>query len=110
MSIQAKSACRSGTAIMALALAWFAHPAEAANAERMLGGAKGSVTSDTGQALEGMMVQLVSQKNGMRTTVYTNVDGHYEFPRLDPGMYTLRIAQPREFQPWVKKDVAINGS
>jgi hypothetical protein len=25
-------------------------------------------------------------------------------------MYTLRIAQPREFQPFVKKDVAINGS
>src|SRR5678809_729265 len=46
----------------------------------------------------------------LMTAVYTNVDGKYEFPRLKPGMYTLRIAQPREFQPFVKKDVAINGS
>jgi len=84
--------------------------AHAANAERLLGGAKGNVATDSGQPLEGMMVQLVSQKNNMRTTVYTNVDGKYEFPRLEPGMYTLRIAQPREFQPFVKKDVAINGS
>ena len=45
------------------------------------------------------MVQLIAQKNAIRTTVYTNADGHYEFPKLDAGTYTLRIAQPREFIP-----------
>ena len=61
--------------------------------------------TDAGIPLEGMMVQLISGKNGMRTTVFSDSDGHYEFPKLEPGKYTLRIAQPREFQPFVKKDV-----
>jgi streptogramin lyase len=100
---------RLALAVCGLVLA-VAPSAHAANTERLLGGAKGSVTTDSGRPLEGMMVQLISQKSNMRTTVYTNVDGHYEFPKLDPGMYTLRIAQPREFQPFVKKDVAVNGS
>ena len=55
------------------------------------------------------MVQLIAKKSAIRTTVYTDADGRYEFPKLDAGAYTLRIAQPREFQPYVKENVAISG-
>jgi len=108
MSVRVRSAALS--AIAGLALVCLALPAVAANAERLLGGAKGMVKTDAGIPLEGMMVQLISDKNGMRTTVFSDSEGRYEFPKLDAGKYTLRIAQPREYQPYVKKDIAINGS
>ena len=76
---------------------------------RFQGGPKGVVKSNKGELLEGMMVQLIAQKNAVRTTVYTNADGRYEFPALDAGNYTLRIALPREFQPFVKEQVEIKG-
>ena len=76
---------------------------------RLQGGPKGVVKSSKGELLEGMMVQLIAQKNAVRTTVYTNADGRYEFPALDAGTYTLRIALPREFQPFVKEQVEIKG-
>src|SRR6516162_11432904 len=59
----------------------------------LLGGPSGLVRSNNGDVLEGMMVQLIAQRTGMRTTVYSNEDGRYEFPSLPPGTYTLRIAQ-----------------
>jgi virginiamycin B lyase len=87
-----------------------APPAHAQNENRVvLGGPKGSVKSSKGDLLEGMMIQLIAQKTGIRTTVYSNEDGHYEFPNLASGIYTLRIAQPREFRPFVKENVEING-
>src|SRR5262249_23725166 len=57
------------------------------------GGPKGVVRSTAGQLLEGMMVQLIAP-NAVRTTVYTNENGEYEFPRLSTGSYTLRISRP----------------
>jgi virginiamycin B lyase len=77
---------------------------------RLQGGPKGVVKSSKGEVLEGMMVQLIAQKNAVRTTVYTNADGRYEFPALDAGRYTLRIALPREFKPFVKEQVEIKGA
>jgi virginiamycin B lyase len=76
---------------------------------RLQGGPKGVVKSSKGELLEGMMVQLIAQKNAVRTTVYTNADGRYEFPALDAGTYTLRIALPREFKSFVKEEVEIKG-
>src|SRR5437660_12550769 len=75
----------------------------------VLGGPHGLVKSAKGDLLEGMMVQLIAQKTAIRTTVYSNEDGRFEFPRLEHGTYTLRIAQPREFHPYVKDAVAIDG-
>ena len=77
---------------------------------RLQGGPKGVVKSSKGEMLEGMMVQLIAQKNAVRTTVYTNADGRYEFPALEAGTYTLRIALPREFKPFVKEQVEIKGA
>ena len=75
-----------------------------------LGGPNGLVKSSKGELLEGMMVQLIAARSAIRTTVFSNEDGHYEFPRLAAGIYTLRIAQPREFHSFVKDKIEINGA
>ena len=87
-----------------------AQTANALPGHALLGGPNGVVKSSKGDLLEGMMVQLISQKTAIRTAVYSNADGRYEFPKLQPGTYTLRIAQPREFQPYVKEAVEISGA
>src|SRR5258705_10860181 len=94
----------------AFSLTVSAAPAQAANAERFLGGAKGLVKNAQGVPLEGMGVQLISDKTAIRTTVYSDQDGRYEFPKLESGTYTFRIALPRENLPFVKEKVAINGA
>src|SRR5215470_17201776 len=82
---------------------------QAQSAHKVLGGPHGVVKSNKGDLLEGMMVQLIAAKNAVRTTVYSDADGRYEFPRLEAGTYTLRIAQPREFRPFMKDKVEISG-
>ena len=87
----------SATLILALALPLLAD-AQAQGTHPMLGGPSGVVKSSKGDLLEGMMIQLISHKTAIRTTVYSDADGRYEFPKLEAGAYTLRIAQPREFR------------
>src|SRR5207244_8204598 len=55
------------------------------------GGAMGVVRTKTGDSPEGVGIQLVAP-NGVRTTVYTDGDGKFEFPKMQAGYYTLRIA------------------
>src|SRR5215468_12390567 len=73
------------------------------------GGPKGTVRSARGDALEGIMVQLIAP-NAVRTTVYSNQDGQYEFPKLPAGSYTLRIAKPLQFLPYQHDAVKIDGA
>jgi streptogramin lyase/mono/diheme cytochrome c family protein len=73
------------------------------------GGANGIVRVASGDSPEGVMVQLIAP-NGVRTTVYTNEDGKYEFPKMKAGAYTLRIANPLEFKPYRRDSVQIDGS
>jgi virginiamycin B lyase len=75
-----------------------------------LDGPFGIVKTAGGELLEGMMVQLIAKATAIRTTVYSDADGHYAFPTLAPGSYTLRIAQPREFLPYVKDGIEIAGA
>ncbi len=82
----------------------------AADATRLAGGPKGTVKSTKGELLEGVMVQLIANKTAIRTTVYSDASGHYEFPALAAGTYTLRIARPREFRPHVREGVDISGA
>src|SRR5262245_7215334 len=96
-------------AILTMSLTVVAPAVHAQSGHKLLGGATGVVKSAKGDLLEGIMVQLIADKTAIRTTVYSNADGRYEFPRLEPGRYTLRIAQPREFHPYVKERVAIEG-
>lgn len=75
---------------------------------RLLGGAHGAVRGQDGEPLEGVGVQLISQKTAIRTTVYTNESGRYEFPPLEAGAYTLRVPRPLEFRPYVKESVRVD--
>ena len=63
----------------------------------------------TGQPLEGIKVQLIAP-NAVRTTVFTGIDGQYEFPALQDGPYTLRIATPLPYKPYVREGVSITGA
>jgi streptogramin lyase/mono/diheme cytochrome c family protein len=72
------------------------------------GGAAGTVRVASGDSPEGVMVQLIAP-SGVRTTVYTNEDGKYEFPKMQAGSYTLRIANPLEFKPYRRDSVRIDG-
>src|ERR1700745_2822655 len=92
-----------------VAIVGFALVVLPAYSAHLTGGPQGVVKSTKGELLEGVMVQLIAQKNAVRTTVYSNADGRYEFPALAAGAYTLRIALPREFKPYVKEDVEIKG-
>ena len=76
----------------------------------LIGGPKGLVKNAKGEPIEGIMVQLIADKNAIRTTVFSHADGHYEFPKVAPGSYTLRIAKPLEFYPWSKDKVQVTGA
>jgi streptogramin lyase len=73
------------------------------------GGPHGMVRIASGETSEGIGVQLVA-RNGVRTTVYTNIDGRYEFPAMQAGAYILRIPTPREFRPYRRDSVAVDGA
>ena len=75
----------------------------------LTGGATGMVRIASGDSPEGVGVQLIAP-NGVRTTVYTNADGKFEFPKMQSGSYTLRIPTPVPFKPYRRDSVAINGS
>jgi hypothetical protein len=62
----------------------------------------------SGYSLEGVKVQLIAP-NAVRTTVFSDTDGHYQFPVLRAGSYTLRIATPAPYQPYVREDLHISG-
>ncbi|OFW39073.1 MAG: hypothetical protein A3J28_06630 [Acidobacteria bacterium RIFCSPLOWO2_12_FULL_60_22] len=86
------------------------HVAPAQSGHPLLGGPRGAVRASTGAPLEGIMVQFVSEKSAVRTTVYSNEDGRFEFPKMDAGLYTLRIARPLEFKPYRKDSLQIDGA
>ena len=74
------------------------------------GGPRGAVREASGNPLEGIMVQLIWRETSIRTTVYSNEAGRYEFPQLPAGTYTLRIARPLEFKPYRRESVQIDGA
>ena len=73
------------------------------------GGATGVVRSDSGQLLEGIKVQLIAP-SGTRTTVFTNAEGRYEFPAMQAGSYTLRIATPVPYKGYRREGVRVDGA
>src|SRR5712691_1137830 len=73
------------------------------------GGATGVVRIKSGDSPEGVGVQLVAP-SGVRTTVYTDGDGKFEFPKMQTGSYTLRIATPVPFKPYRRDSVSIDGA
>ena len=74
----------------------------------LTGGATGVVRIKSGDSPEGVGVQIVAP-NGVRTTVYTNAAGKFEFPEMQAGSYTLRIATPVPFKPYRRDSVSFDG-
>ena len=70
------------------------------------GGPTGKVRSIDAVPLEGIMVQLIASDNNIRTTVYSNEAGEYEFPTLPTGKYTLRIARPLRSRSGIEAPVS----
>src|SRR2546427_8801463 len=75
----------------------------------LTGGAAGMVKIKNGDSPEGVGVQLIAP-NGVRTTVYTNGDGKFEFPKMQAGNHTFRLPSPLPFKPHVRGSVAIDGA
>jgi streptogramin lyase/mono/diheme cytochrome c family protein len=73
------------------------------------GGAVGVVKIKSGDSPEGVGVQLVAP-SGVRTTVYTDGAGKFEFPLMQTGPYTLRVATPVPFKAYRRDSVSINGA
>lgn len=73
------------------------------------GGPRGIVRIASGDPPGGVAVQLVAPNN-VRTTVYCDDDGRYEFPTMQDGSYTLRIATPLEFKPYRRDSVQVHGA
>ena len=73
------------------------------------GGAKGIIRISSGDSPEGIGVQLIAP-NGVRTTVYTDLEGNYEFPKMQAGTYTLRIPTPLTFKSYRRDSVRIDGA
>jgi len=82
----------------------------AVTSARFSGGPHGVVKNVKGFPIEGLMVQLISHQTSIRTTVYTNQQGEYDFPRLERGDYVLRLARPLEFRPYRRDSVRIDGA
>ena len=75
----------------------------------LTGGATGMVRIASGDSPEGVGVQLVAP-NGVRTTVYTDAAGKFEFPKMQAGSYILRVPTPVPFKPYRRDTVSINGA
>src|SRR3989475_12295737 len=73
------------------------------------GGANGIIRIKSGDSPEGVGIQLIAP-NGVRTTVYADGDGKFEFPKVQAGSYTLRIATPVPFKPYGRDSVSIAGA
>ena len=89
---------------------WYLADRHKWNVQKTLsGGPRGMLRLASGDTPEGIGVQLIAP-NGVRTTVYTNAEGRYEFPKMQAGTYVLRIPTPREFKPYRRDSVAIEGA
>jgi streptogramin lyase len=91
----------------------YRRPAIAVSTEmrnNLAGGPQGVVRSADGETLEGMMIDLAPQGSSLRTTVFSDERGRYEFPKLPAGSYTLQIVRPLEFRPYQRNSVPIDGA
>src|SRR5579862_8760808 len=68
----------------------------------------GSVKSDSGAKLDGVIVSARAAGQTLTTSVFTDEDGNYYFPRLAEGKY--RVWAQAEGYEAGKAEVALNGS
>ena len=65
---------------------------------------QGLITDSTGAALPGVTVEASSTERGQKLSVETDSGGHYRFPSVPPGVYTI-TASLSGMQPATARDV-----
>ena len=55
----------------------------------------GSVTDPTGAAIPGASVTIANIDNGLKRSVKTDDSGRFNFPQLQPGMYSVKAEADR---------------
>src|ERR1043166_1774532 len=65
---------------------------------------QGVITDSTGAALPGVTVEASSTERGQKLIVQSDSAGHYHFPSVPPGIYTV-TATLSGMQPATAKDV-----
>ena len=66
----------------------------------------GVVTDNSGGAVANAQVRITEQQTGMTRTQTTNGSGNYEFPLLQPGIYTVKVSNAG-FATHLVKDVSV---
>lgn len=67
----------------------------------------GRVTDDTGGVLPGVTITVTHQATNQSRTVVTNPEGRYNFPGLQPGIYTF-TAELAGFATATRPDLTLN--
>ncbi len=53
----------------------------------------GTVKSQKGEPLEGILIRAKKENTNVSRVVVSDAQGHYRFPKLEPGRYTVEIAR-----------------
>ena len=64
----------------------------------------GTVTDPTGAAIEKAAVTITSTETGSKRNALTDASGHFNFPQLKPGPYSVR-AEATGFEPQIREAV-----
>src|ERR1044071_10273713 len=83
----------------------FCSLASLALGQQNTGALKGTVTDQLGSLVVGAKVTLRNAR-GVATTATTNSSGVYEFKRLEPGTYELKVVSPG-FSVFEEKEIEI---
>jgi len=81
--------------------------ASASFAQTFRGSVTGTVTDNTGAAVPGAEVKVVSDETGLSRTVVTSDDGNFTASELPPGRYTLAVTK-NGFRVSTVKGVAVS--
>ena len=68
----------------------------------------GTITDSAGETMEGVVVSVRAKGSNLTTSVYTDAEGVYVFPRMDPEQYQLR-AQAVSYEAG-RAEPRLNGS
>jgi hypothetical protein len=72
------------------------------------GAISGTVTTEQGQAVENVQIQVTNRSTGFTMTVLTNIGGRYHVPGLEVGSNYSVSARRIGFRPLIKNDVAVS--
>lgn len=81
----------------------------AIHAQTITGSISGAVADSGGGYIPGTTVTLTSEKTGQSRTGTTNSEGRFNFPALQPGLYSLKIEQ-QGFQTLEQRGVVLTAN